>query len=379
MYRNTWIEISKSNLKHNITTLLRTYPGYRYYFGVVKGNAYGHGFDIVKTLVEAGINYLAVSSLEEALAVRKETPTPVLCLQPIHIEEIPVAIEHDITITVSSYEFFQKLIALPLQQPLKVHLKINSGFNRLGISTKEHVKDIVTSIKRQPFIRLEGIYSHFATTGVNDSFLDDQVTTFKDLTSVINLEEIPIVHLDRSFTLANNPKIPFCTGVRIGMLMYGYYRSPLSHLTLRSIFRGIKHQLTSSQTGPSPLSTLRPALSLWSEVIETRKVKAGEHIGYGASFQAESDCRVGILSIGYSDGFSKKNKGGFVTVDGKSCLIVAVDMCMTTILIDKVVKTGDKAELIGAKTPMAEVARRAGSSIYETLCALKETLPRFLA
>ena len=101
MYRNTYIEININNLQHNVKEIVKKYPDYQYYFGVVKGNAYGHSDKIAKYLIESGINYFAISSLEEAVSLRKNGITiPILCLEPIDIEYINECIENDITITI---------------------------------------------------------------------------------------------------------------------------------------------------------------------------------------------------------------------------------------------------------------------------------------
>ena len=377
MYRKTYIEINTEHLAHNVQTQTRKYPGYGYYIGVAKGNVYGHGTQAVKSLIDAGINYLAVSSLEEALSIRTEgIVTPVLLLQPIHIEDIPEAIKHNITITLSDYEYFKRFLALFMgdNRELKIHLKINSGFNRLGISDKNEVEEIVDALKEHSHIKLEGIYSHLATSGRNDTHFDAQIKAFKEITSLINLKEIPIVHLDRSLTLTAHEKLDFCTGARIGISMYGYGQSPRKEKMLKGVIRNML-QIHSQVIGALEL---KPAFSIYSEIIEIKKVKKGEFVGYGAAFKADTDCFVGCVSIGYSDGFFRTNKNGDVAIKGKRYQILAVDMGIMTILINETVKVYDKVELIGETISAKEVAERNGTTVYEILCAFKESVPRVL-
>ena len=128
MYRDTYIEINVDHLQNNVREIIRKYPEYQYYFGIVKGNAYGHSDKIAKYLVECGINYFAVASLEEAMSLRKDGITiPILCLEPIDIEFLDICINNNITITVHSMEYFKQLIQKEIQKPLKIHLKIDSG------------------------------------------------------------------------------------------------------------------------------------------------------------------------------------------------------------------------------------------------------------
>jgi alanine racemase len=377
MYRKTFIEVNSENLKYNVKTLVQNFPNYKYYFGVVKGNVYGHGYQAIKPLVEAGINYFAVSSLEEAIEVRKvSAEIPILCLQPIHIDDISEAQKYNITITISNFEYFKQLVSSNISGPLKVHLKINTGFNRLGVSHKEEVLEIVNTLNAGSSIILEGIFSHFATTGIYDSHWDDQLLKFKELTSLINLNDIPIVHFGRSLTLLTHSKIDFCNGVRIGVVMYGYNHSPKSGAGFKSWLRSFKKKRVDIEKYNS--SVFKPSLSFYSEIIEIRSVQKGQFVGYGASFKAEENCIIGFLPAGYADGFSKKNVGGDVAINGIRYKIIAVDMGIITVLIDESVKVYDKVELIGENITAIEVSRRNNTNAYEMLCLLKDNIPRLL-
>ena len=120
------------------------YNEYEYYFGVVKNNAYGHGMKVVQNLIRAGINYLAVSSLEEALMVRKyATDTPILVLEPIDLDFVDDAINSKITLTIESVDYLKNLNKIDLPYELKIHLKLDTGMNRLGIKTSKEVKNII--------------------------------------------------------------------------------------------------------------------------------------------------------------------------------------------------------------------------------------------
>ena len=111
MYRQTYLEVDCEKLKNNIIEIKKNYPDYNYYFGVVKANAYGHGSYIINSLIAGGINYLAVSSLEEALNLRTyNTEIPILILEPIHLNHIETCIQNNITITVSNTEYFKNLL-----------------------------------------------------------------------------------------------------------------------------------------------------------------------------------------------------------------------------------------------------------------------------
>ena len=140
MYRNTYVNINLSNLECNIKNILERVKDYKYHFGVVKADSYGHyGYKPVETIINAGINYLAVSSLEEALEIRKyNKDIPILCLGIINEDYINECVDNNITITISNLDY---VINMSYNKELKVHLKINTGMNRLGFSKNEELID----------------------------------------------------------------------------------------------------------------------------------------------------------------------------------------------------------------------------------------------
>lgn len=385
MYRQTFIEIDTKALENNVRTLTSSYPTYNYYIGVVKGNAYGHGYGIIPNLESAGINYFAVSSLEEALEVRKRSTLPILCLQPLHTREIQTCSDNSITATISNLDLAKEVAQLDLNKNLKVHIKLDTGFHRLGFREKSELEQAITILKENKNIELEGIYSHFATTGVFDKHWDKQLEKFLELTSGIDLQQFKIIHLGRSLTIINHPKIDFCNGVRLGLVMYGLEQSPsrkttglLNKLKLWRRISKAKSQGVSATTTDIYLP-LHTALSLKSEVVELKKIYKSESLGYGASWSAQKGGFVAIVPIGYADGFSKRNKNGFVFINNKRFQIVGeVNMGMLTILVDETVEVGDAVELIGRNITVQEIARRTQTGTYEVMCALQNTLPRIL-
>ena len=386
MYRNSYIEINVNHLRHNVEEIIKKYPDYQYYFGVVKGNAYGHSDKIAKYLVESGINYFAISSLEEGISLRKDGVTiPILCLEPISIQHLTECLEYDITITIHDYEYYQKLIEQEISKPLKVHIKIDSGMCRLGFSDKEQVKEVVDGLKQKANIVLEGIFTHFATDGIYDVSWDNQLAKFQEITSEIDLSQIPIVHLGKSQTILNHDKISFANGVRLGIILYGYNPTPkplpntfMGHLRkLKRAYYHKKHHISPTITDID--IDLKTAFSLYSEVIQVKQIKKGSFVGYGRIYEATEDMYVAIIPIGYADGFSRRNKGRQIVINGKRYSLVGdVNMGMLIAKVDETVHTGDKVTLIGDEIPMREVAGYIGTTVYEGSCMLNNWLPRVL-
>lgn len=385
MYRKTYVEINIDNLKNNVENIINYYNDYKYYFGVVKGNCYGHGVTyVINELIESGVNYLAVSSLEEALEIRKiNKKIPILSLEPIALEYIDICIKNNITITVHDYNYALELIKKDIKKKLKIHLKIDSGMNRLGFKYKDELNEVYSKLKEKDNIEIEGLYTHFATLGINDKDWDIQLENFKNLTSDINLKEIPIVHLYKSATFINHPKLDFANGIRLGIAMYGYDPNPKYNTKgiknkLRQIKRSInKKRFNVSKTNTELQIELKPAFKMYTELIQIKHVKKGEFVGYGAIYRAKKDTIIGIMAVGYDDGIFRKSRGRFVTINNKRYRIIGdVGMEMTAVEIDKEVTINDKVTLIGDLTPIKEVAVHNGTSIYETMCNVGKQIPR---
>ena len=383
MYRNTYVEINIDNIKDNVTNIINHYRGYAYYIGVVKGNTYGHGDYIINDLIACGINYLAVSSLEEALSIRKRNKDiPILCMEPINLEYIDICLKNNITITIHDYNYFKELMNLNITSNLNVHLKIDSGMNRLGIKEREEIKEIYNILMKHSYIILEGLFSHFATTGISDKIWDKQVIKFKELVSDIDLSKIPIIHMGRSLTLINHPKIDICNGIRLSIIMYGFDQTPKPKKGLKAKLRKIKAEWRIKRYHISPTTLecpiiLKPAFSLYSEIMQIKKVKKNEYVGYGTVYQAKEDMLVGIVPIGYADGFNRRNTGREVVINNVRYPIIGeIGMGIIIVKIDEKVRVYDKVTLIGEGISIREVSQYLKTTVYETMCMLDQTIPR---
>ena len=362
MYRNTYLEVNCENLKNNIINIKENYPDYNYYFGVVKANAYGHGGFIINSLIEGGVNYLAVSSLEEAIDLRKyNTVIPILILEPINLAYIEEAIKNNITITISNIEYFKKLLNIQLSSSLKFHIKIDSGMNRLGLNNCTD--------------------SHFATSGINDKHWDNQLEKFKEITQNVDLSKIPIVHLNRSLSLVNHPKISFCNGTRLGIVMYGMSQSMNKPSGIKAKLREIKNsikrkKLNISETTTSNNLKLNTAVTLCSEVIDIKEINANDFVGYGAEFIATESSRIATIAIGYADGIPKTIK--HVSINNKIFNVVGeVCMDMISAKVDESVSIGDKVIIIDNNLlPVKKVANECGISSYTLFTGITTRVPR---
>lgn len=384
MYRKTYVEIDVNQLKENVKNIIEKYNEYKWYIGVVKGNAYGHGMEIAKYIVESGINYLAVSSLEEALEVRKyEKSTPILCLEPIDIEDLQVCINENVAITIYSYEYFEQLLSCELNGKVKAHLKLDTGMNRLGLKDALQVEEVYNKLQYNEKIELEGIYSHFGTIGIEDKLWDNQVDRFNELTKNIDLSKIKIVHFARGQVIINHKKVPNTNGVRLGISMYGYLNKfSLKASSFKSKLRIKRMLANNNKQGISEIiwddvPDVKPCLALKSKILQIKQVKKGESIGYGTDNIANKDMLVATIPLGYADGINVKNKGRNVEVNGKLFKIVgSVNMCMMSIEVDKTVSVGDVVTVIGGKANAEYIAHYLNTNRYIVVTTIAKDIPR---
>lgn len=378
MYRNTYVKIEESNLQNNVETIIKKYNNYKYYIGVVKANAYGHGSYCASSLIKGGINYLAVSSLEEAIDIRKyEKDIPILCLEPINYKYIDDIIKYQVTVTIESLE--QAKQYKNINDSLKVHIKLDTGMSRLGIKNQEELQEVI-SLFKDSNIEVEGIYTHMATTGISDFYYDKQMNKFIELTKNIDLSSIKIIHLGRSLTLVNHEKPTFVNGIRLGIIMYGLNGSISPSNGLRGKIRECKRnylikKYNISKTERENDLKLKTAFSLYTEVMSLRKIEKGDFVGYGAKYIAKEDMLVATLPIGYADGMDASFKD--VVINGKKYPIIGeICMDMTSIAVDETVKLHDKVEIFGDTIKVREAGRKIGKNAYHVFTSITTRVPR---
>lgn len=348
--RNTYLEINLKGLERNIKRLIRMCPEYEYHFGVVKADCYGHsGIKSVKTILKAGCNYLAVATLDEALDIRKKVlDIPILCLGVISSQYIETAMQNNITVTVNSLEYLKEILEEDCES-LKVHLKINTGMNRLGISDNKEVLEAIQLIRNNN-IYLEGIYTHIYDASNEERYLR-QVDRFKESLQGIDLKQIPIIHISASEALINYEKLDFVNGCRFGIIMYGFTES--EDVLLESTAK------------------------LISEVVQIHELKPGDTVGYNGAFEVKEKTRIAVVSIGYADGVIRKNAGRNVYINNMPYKIVGnICMDMMFVEIDDTVKVHDKVEILRDNDHINEVAKYLDTIPYEVLCSIGKRVPR---
>ena len=376
----THLEVDLDILENNAKELVSKYKNYKYIFGVLKSNAYGHGEYVVNAFIRGGINYICVSYIEEALRVRKHSKNiPILCMQPILLDDLKEAYDNNITLTVDNMDYLDSLIK-KCNKNIKVHLKVDSGMNRLGFKTKDEIREAYDKIVACKYIELEGIYTHLATIGLFDNKYDKQVEKFKDALSLINIKKVPIIHFGSSAITIGHEKLPFVNGARFGIALYGY------NVTLNISLDGIKNKLRSARNtyyqkkySLSPVIAnvklnLKPAISMKTRIIEIKDVPKGDFIGYGATYEAKEDMKIAILPVGYYDGIGSNNNGRFVLINNKKYYMVGqMSMNMMIIKVDDTVKKTDEVTILGGDITPRVLASFDNEVVVHTLLNIGKT------
>ncbi len=344
-YRDTYVKINLNNIEYNVKTLISKYNNYDYYFGVVKADCYGHG-NVVNSIIKGGCNYLATAMLEEALKIRKDNEEiPILCLGIIPTEHLNAAYENNITVTVNSLDYATKLVASKV--PVKVHIKLNTGMNRLGIKDKnEFINTFNLLINNN--IEVEGIYTHIYNADVEQDTIK-QLNIYKEFIDSIDKSKVKIFHVCASDALVNYKKMDFVNGCRLGIIMYGFN----DNLDLKSTY------------------------SLHSKIIQINKLKQGETVGYNAMYKAQTDELIGVVPIGYDDGIIRKNTGRYVYINDKKYPIVGnICMDMLFVKIDESVKLNDEVILLKDNEHIKYTANYLDTIVYEVICTISKRVPR---
>lgn len=364
-HRPTWAEINLENVLFNLNEIKRAVGPSAQIMGVVKADAYGHGVDVAELLQDEEVPYLAVAFLDEAIALRQKgiDRSGVFILGHSGIETIPDLVEWDITPGVYQYDFAEALSEYCIENGCvhPIHVKVDTGMGRIGFRYDEAV-DCIESIAQLRGVRLEGIYTHFATADQKDKhFTHLQLTRFAQV--VKELEDrgihIPMKHVENSAAIIDFDKTIF-NMVRPGIILYGHY--PSDEVKKDKI-------------------KLKPAMSFKTKISHIKVIHAGESVSYGQNFMAEQDRVIATLPVGYADGYTRmlSGKGAEVWISGKRAPVVGnicMDQCMIDITDLKGIKLYDEVELFGENLPVEELADKLGTISYELLCMVNKRVPK---
>jgi len=380
-----WAEIDLAAVAHNVRELRRATRPAADLMAVVKANGYGHGaVEISRQALANGAAWLGVARLDEAEVLREAgIEAPILLFGPTPRSCVRRLRELNLTQTVFSLEYARTLseAAGPDGGPVRVHIKIDTGMGRLGLldgsgvdcapdrqrpeASERDLARQVEAIVRLPGLHVEGLYTHFAGSDLEDkTFARHQLARFLELAERLRRLGIEFrhVHAANSAALLDLPDSHLDL-VRPGIALYGLY--PSAHVDRSRV-------------------ALKPALTLKARIVQLKEVPAGFKVSYGMTYETHRPTRIATVSVGYADGLRRSLGGrGFMLVRGVRAPIVG-RVCMDLTMLDVGdigdLRTGDEVIVFGGQGTGApttdEIASELGTISYEIVTSIPSRVPR---
>jgi len=368
-YAPTRIEIDLKAIRYNLSQIKKLINSDTAILAPVKANGYGHGIlQVSEVLVGSGIDYLGVSTVDEAVLLRENgfKKTPILMLGSILAQAACHIVEYNITQAVGDAQLALAINKCARKQGkrAKVHIKIDTGMGRIGVWHEDAMR-LVLAVCNMKNLKIEGIFSHFSSSDENSVLTHTQIQVFLSLIEAIEKSGIHIRYKHMANSMAvidyNNSHMNL---IRPGLILYGLWPKP-------------------SQSKVK--INLRPALSLKSRIVFLKDVPPGRAISYGGTHTTKKHTTIATIPIGYGDGLSRRlSSKGHVVIRGQRAPMIG-RVCMDQIMVDagnvKGVKKGDTVTLIGRQgnesISVEEIAGLCDTIPYEVVCWLDKRVPRF--
>jgi len=364
-YRS-WVEVNLDNFIGNLKEIRRLIGPQVDLMLAVKADAYGHGaIEISNAALKNGARMLGVANADEGVQLRiSGIEAPVVILGPSTTAEIEQIIKYNLTPSVSDLSFAKKLNTALAKSghPLPVHIEVDTGMGRGGTMHSEAVK-LIEEISKLKNIKLEGIFSHLASSEKIIPYNEKQWKYFLDLLADIERRgiDIPIRHIDNSGAILNYPGFKL-NMVRPGIMTYGIYPSSENESKAR----------------------LAPVMSFKTSIVLLKDFPTGYGIGYNSTFVTPGQTRIATIPVGYGDGYAfiLSNQGEALVRGRRAPIVGRISMDMCTIDVTHIpdCKVGDEVVLLGRQgkeyISANEIAIKAQTISYEVLCALGKRAPR---
>lgn len=364
----SWAEIDLGAIRSNLRAIKGLLSTKTSLMAVVKANAYGHGMlEVARVCVEEGAAYLGVASPQEAMNLRRnDIQAPILILGYMPADWAALMIENHVELTVFDMELALVLsrVAVNVGGEARIHLKIDTGMGRLGFKPNAASIELIKDIVALPGIKVQGIFSHLATSDHADkTFARQQVEVFSNFIATLEAGgiSIPLQHLANSGAIMEMPETQF-NMVRAGIITYGLYPS---------------HQMDQS------ILELQPAMRLKSRVSFVKTIPAGHGVSYGRTFISRRETKVATVPIGYADGYNRLlSNRGWAIIRGHKVPLIGV-VCMDQSMFDvsglEDVRNGDEVILFGKPedgVTADDLASITETINYEIICAPSNRITR---
>lgn len=367
--RKTVAQVDLKALAYNFAAIKSLLEPQTKLMTVVKANAYGHGaVSIAHELEKLGADILGVACVYEVVELRKSgIKLPIFNMGPTFINEAAAVFEYNYIPTIFSLDLAKRIseIGVKLNKTAQIHIKVNTGMNRLGVACEDAMQ-LIYDIEKLPNIKISGLYTHFADADASSlEVTKHQLQKFQNILQQLNEAKIkiPLIHASNSAGTLFWPNAQFSL-VRVGMALYGYSPSDDEKLKL-------------------PIK-LKPIMTLKTYISFVKKVPKNTPISYGLTFITKKESIIATLAIGYADGLRRAPYNcGEVLAGGKKAPILG-RVCMDQTIIDVSeiagLQIGDEIVIIGKQGDeeinAAQIAKRTKTSVYEVLTNVASRVER---
>jgi alanine racemase len=373
--RPTWAEVSLSTLRQNFRTVAKHAGAGVTVCAVVKADAYGHGaVECSRALQEEGAKWLGVTSLDEAIPLREAgIESRILLMTGFWRGEESEIVRLRHTPTVWEPWHIESLENAAASGAVRqaVHLKVDTGMGRLGVSLEE-LPAVLEALNAAPHLLLEGLSTHLASSEIMDApSVAEQVRRFEEAQRMVRGAGFDpgLIHMANTSALISRRET-WNNMVRPGVALYGYY------LPFQRAGREV--------SGGTLRLPVKPVLTWKTRILSMRDFAANQALGYGGTYVTKAPAHVAVLPVGYADGYNRQlsNRGRVIVRDHYAPIIGSISMDLTLVDVTGIpgIAVGDEVILLGTRDGLSvdalEHARWASSSPYEILCNISKRVPR---
>lgn len=366
----TWIEISSTAVRHNFRVFQRLVGSRVGIMPILKANAYGHGWRELATILRVTKpTALGVAYGEEALQLRAaKYRGRIVVLSNWHSRQLPELVKNHIELVVWDWPSYRALWSYARQSKRrsKVHLKLDTGTTRIGFTASD-IPKLQKALKIQDSFIVVGLFSHLANAEEQSTTRTKaQLKRFATLDKQLDLDSRVGRHIACTAAILRYPEARFGL-IRLGIGLYGLWPS---------------NEIKAWSRAHYPKLRLEPALAWYTQLAQVKRVPPGTGIGYGSTFKAKKAMRVGILPVGYADGYDRRlSNTGHVMIRGRRAPVIG-RVCMNLMMVDLTKITsaiaGDRVTLIGPGVTADELAGQSGTINYELVTRINWSLPRYI-
>ncbi len=360
IHRDSWVEINLENLAYNIKNIKKSTPSNVKLLAVVKADAYGHGaVMIAPTLLASGADMLGVASIDEGADLRQANINcDILVLGAVPVWAVESAVKTDLAISIFSKEHIKACEQAYQRTGIrpKVHIKLDTGMNRIGVSCFQAV-EFIKEVQSLDFIDLQGIFTHLANAE-NRVKTQEQISKWNDIISQTDTKNLLLHVLNTAGSMCYD--VPETNMRRAGIAIYGLYPDLPEDGNYRKI-------------------DLKPVMSLKARIVNIHNANDGEGISYGHTFTAKGTRKIATIPLGYADGVPRGLSNKIYAVLNESKIKQVGNITMDQMMFDITdvkASLGDVITLLDENNTIDEWAKILNTINYELICRLKVRLPR---